>query len=61
MKQLFRDMVKDPGSYVILAILVLIVAGALYVIATSGVDAWRYTYCQASEAHAIECTVKGWW
>jgi hypothetical protein len=44
-----------------LFVFALIVVGALYVLATSSAANWRYLYCTASEAHAIECTVKGWW
>jgi hypothetical protein len=58
---LLKDIVRDPGSYIALIVLVLLVVGAVYVIATSSAANWRYLYCQSSEAHAIECTVKGWW
>jgi hypothetical protein len=58
---LLKDIAKDPGSYIMLFVFALIVVGALYVLATSSAANWRYLYCTASEAHAIECTAKGWW
>jgi hypothetical protein len=60
MKKLLADVIKDPGSYIMLLVFVLIVVGALYVIATSSAANWRHMYCTASEAQAIECTAKGW-
>jgi hypothetical protein len=61
MKRLFKDIAKDPGSYIALLAFALIVIGAIYILLTAGVENWRYMYCTANEAHAIECTAKGWW
>ena len=60
-KAFLKDVVNDPSSYIPLLVLVIIVAGAIYVLATSSAANWRYLYCTANEAHAIECTAKGWW
>ncbi len=60
-KALLKDIARNPRSYIPLLVLVVIVAGAIYVLATSSAANWRYLYCTANEAHAIECTAKGWW
>jgi len=58
---LLKDIRKDPGAYIALIVLIALVAGAIYVIAASGAENWRYMYCTANEAQSIECTAKGWW
>ena len=58
---LWKDIVRDPGSYIMLVVFALIVLASLYVIFTTSAATWRHQYCTASEAQAIECTVKGWW
>lgn len=56
-----KEVVQNPKENISVIVLVLIVLAAIYVIATSSVEQWRYMYCTANEAQAIECTVKGWW
>lgn len=58
---LLKDIAKDPGSYISLFVLIIIVVASIYVIATSNAATWRHMYCTANEARAIECTAKGWW
>ena len=60
-KALLKDIAQNPRSYIPLLVLVIIVAGAIYILVTSSAANWRYLYCTANEAHAIECTAKGWW
>lgn len=57
---LLHDIVKDPGSYLMLLVLVVVVVASVFVIATSGAESLRYMYCTANEAQAIECALKGW-
>ncbi len=59
--KLLRNIAADPGSYVGIFILILVVAASLYVIATASAAEWRHMYCTESEVQAIECTAKGWW
>jgi hypothetical protein len=59
--EFLKDVAKDPGSYLMLLALIVIVAASVYVIATSSAEQWRHAYCTATEAQAIECTAKGWW
>jgi hypothetical protein len=60
-KELLKDIAKDPGAYIALLVMVALVAGAVYVLLTSGAGNWRWLYCQSSVQHSIECTAKGWW
>lgn len=60
-KELLKDVAKDPGSYLMLLALIVVVAASVYVLATSSMESWRHVYCTANEAQAIECTAKGWW
>jgi hypothetical protein len=60
MTKLLKNIAKDPGTYITLIVFVLIVAGAIYILATTSAANWRLAYCQASPEHAIECTEKGW-
>ncbi len=55
------QMIKRPRENAILWIALIIVLVSIYIIATSNAATWRHMYCTASEAQAIECTVKGWW
>jgi hypothetical protein len=59
--EILYNIKKDPGAYISLIVLFIIVAGAVYVLATSSAANWRHMYCTANEAQAIECTAKGWW
>jgi uncharacterized protein (DUF983 family) len=61
MNKLFKNIAKDPGSYLMLIVFALVVLGAVYVLLTSSAANWRHMYCTANEAQAIECTAKGWW
>mgnify|MGYP003435763442 FL=1 len=58
--ELLKDIAKDPGAYIALFVLVVLVVGAVYVIGTSSAENWRHMYCTANEAQAIECAAKGW-
>ena len=59
--EVLQDFKKDPGAYIALIIMIVVVFGAVYVLLTSGVGNWRWLYCQSSVQHSIECTAKGWW
>ena len=61
-KELLKDIVKDPGSYIALLVMVALVTGALYMIVVSngGIfhsGMWRELYCQNNP---INCIRKGW-
>ncbi len=61
MKEFLKNFKEDPGAYLSLIIMAALIVGAIIVLLTSSAANWRYLYCQASPAHAIECTAKGWW
>jgi hypothetical protein len=57
MKEFLGNVKKDPKTYLTLAIAILIVVGAIFVLLSVSADNWREMYCQANP---INCIRKGW-
>ena len=55
--KILKDIAEDPGAYLALIALVVIVTAALYILVSAGAGDWRELYCQANP---INCIRKGW-
>ncbi len=56
-KELLNDIAEDPGAYLALIALFVIVAAAIYILVSASAGNWRELYCQANP---INCIRKGW-